>query len=495
MQLTASFNFYRRPENEEVYDWLVEACTVSKNLYNQTLYYAYEFKNAYDPVRDQYKKDTGKVFPWFPEYSVGKDSSKDPFFKEMCLYNYIHDKNDDGKYITVNLEGESNWQLLANLIGTDAADQVVRDLVSGNLNSYIRTLGDWRKHPEKYKGMPKQPGFYKKGDLAPLYFKGTNIKFDVKMKQLIFPKPRNSKDLVKKMMYIPIKKIPHNSTYDKKKRIDQVRIIPKKGYFKIEMIYTYDEAIPLRDNGRYLSIDLGVKNFCTMITSDKNLNPVIFDGNAVKTLNRYYHLVVDKLKHKIEVVTDQEGKKRPKQYITKRIDAMTKNNNNRITAIIEFYTKYIVRYCLHYNICRVICGWNKDMKQKINIGRKNNQMIVNFPFKKLLDKLEYKCKMRGISFEIVEESYTSKTDHLRNAPLATKEDPQTRDEANFGKRIHRGLFLSDTGRLVNADVNGAMGIMRKAIPDFSWVGYHPFHPVRMRVKDVVEGLKYSKFPK
>lgn len=494
MQLTANFNFYRRPENEEVYDWLVEACTVAKNLYNQTLYYAYEFKKAYDPVRDQYKKDTGKVFPWFPEEYVGYDAPVDDFFKVMCLRRYASEQDESGDYYTKNLEGKSNWELLKNLVGRDATSEVLRTMLAKNLKSYGKSLGDWSRHPEKYKGMPKKPGFYKSDELCPLYFSGATIKIDTKTCSIIFPKPRGT-DGDRKAIYIPLQKLPHNSSYKSGKKIDQVRIIPKKGYFKVEIIYTYDEAIPLRDNGRYLSIDLGVKNFCTMITSDKNLNPVILDGNAVKTLNRYYHLIVDKLKHKIEVVTDKDGKKRPKQYTTKRIDAITKNNNNRITAIIEFYTKYIVRYCLHYNICRVICGWNKDMKQKINIGHKNNQMIVNFPFKKLLDKLEYKCKMRGISFEIVEESYTSKTDHLRNAPLATKEDPQTRDEANFGKRIHRGLFLSDTGKLVNADVNGAMGIMRKAIPDFSWVGYHPFYPVRMKVKDVVEGLKYSKFPK
>ena len=494
MQLTASFNFYRRPGNEEVYDWLVEACTVAKNLYNQTLYYAYEFKEAYDPVREQYKKETGKSFPWFPDEYVGFEKPVDDFFKVMSLRRYVSEQDENGEYYTKNLEGKSNWELLKNLVGRDATTEVIRTLLSKNLKSYGRSLGDWSRHPEKYKGMPRKPGFYKKGELCPLYFSGTSIKINSKTRSLVFPKPRGT-DGSNKSIYIPLQKLPHNSEYVKGKRIDQVRIIPKKGYFKIEIIYTYNESVPKLDNKRYLSIDLGIRNFCTIITSDDKLNPVILDGNALKSKIRFYHLMVDKLKHKIEVITDENGKKRPKQYTTKRIEAMTKNHINRINYIVDAYTKYIVRYCLHYNICRVICGWNKDMKQKINTGHKNNQIIVNFPFKKLLDKLEYKCKMRGISFEIVEESYTSKTDHLRNAPLATKEDPETRDEANFGKRIHRGLFSSGVGKLVNADVNGAMGIMRKAIPDFSWVGYHPFHPVRMRVKDVIEGLKYSKFPK
>lgn len=34
-----------------------------------------------------------------------------------------------------------------------------------------------------------------------------------------------------------------------------------------------------------------------------------------------------------------------------------------------------------------------------------------------------------------------------------------------GKRIRRGLFLSSTGIAINADVNGALGIMRKVFSE------------------------------
>lgn len=34
-----------------------------------------------------------------------------------------------------------------------------------------------------------------------------------------------------------------------------------------------------------------------------------------------------------------------------------------------------------------------------------------------------------------------------------------------GKRIHRGLFLSSTGIVINADINGALGIMRKVFSE------------------------------
>ncbi len=34
----------------------------------------------------------------------------------------------------------------------------------------------------------------------------------------------------------------------------------------------------------------------------------------------------------------------------------------------------------------------------------------------------------------------------------------------LGKRIKRGLFKSNTGKVINADVNGAYNILKKAFP-------------------------------
>ena len=40
-----------------------------------------------------------------------------------------------------------------------------------------------------------------------------------------------------------------------------------------------------------------------------------------------------------------------------------------------------------------------------------------------------------------------------------------KQENYLGKRVKRGLFKSSTGRFINADVNGAIGIFRKVVPD------------------------------
>ena len=69
--------------------------------------------------------------------------------------------------------------------------------------------------------------------------------------------------------------------------------------------------------------------------------------------------------------------------------------------------------------------------------------------------IQYKAEEVGIEVELVEESYTSKVDHLANEPMEHQENYK-------GKRLRRGLFKSSTGVYLNADINGAIGILRKA---------------------------------
>ena len=55
---------------------------------------------------------------------------------------------------------------------------------------------------------------------------------------------------------------------------------------------------------------------------------------------------------------------------------------------------------------------------------------------------------------VTEESYTSKIDHLALEEMK-------KQESYLGKRLKRGLFKSSCGKILNADINGAIGIMRK----------------------------------
>ena len=116
-------------------------------------------------------------------------------------------------------------------------------------------------------------------------------------------------------------------------------------------------------------------------------------------------------------------------------------------------------------IGKLIIGKNKNQKQEINIGKKNNQSFVQIPFDKLLQMLEYKAKLTGIEVIYQEESYTSKADALNLDPLPTYKKDKKDSYQFSGKRTKRGLYQSAKKVLLNADINGALNIARKVIGD------------------------------
>ena len=105
------------------------------------------------------------------------------------------------------------------------------------------------------------------------------------------------------------------------------------------------------------------------------------------------------------------------------------------------------------------------------MSKKVNQNFVGIPYDLFIQKLKYKCENIGIQFINTEESYTSGTSFL-DGELPIKEN------YNKSRRIHRGLFKTKGGELINADLNGAYQIVRKAIPNafaegIEGVGLHP----------------------
>ncbi|MGZ7049775.1 MAG: RNA-guided endonuclease InsQ/TnpB family protein, partial [Methanobacterium sp.] len=100
----------------------------------------------------------------------------------------------------------------------------------------------------------------------------------------------------------------------------------------------------------------------------------------------------------------------------------------------------------------------KNIKQNINIGRKNNQNFVNIPYNLFKQKLKSKCELYGIEYVETNESYTSQ----RCSQCGTI------DKTN---RKYRGLYVcKNCGNVLNADVNGAINILKKVAPESFVIG-------------------------
>lgn len=241
--------------------------------------------------------------------------------------------------------------------------------------------------------------------------------------------------------------------------IKEVRIVPLNDNYVIEIVYKIKEK-DKKENGIIAGIDLGLNNFATVVFNDGS-NPLLFNGRPLKSINQYYNKRKSYYQSKLEKNT----------YTSKKIKQLTNKRNNIINNYLHNISRELVNQLVSHNVMTLVIGKNVNMKQDINLGKVNNQNITNIPLFKFVDIIKYKCELEGINVILQEESYTSKCSFFDNEEIKKHDN-------YLGKRIKRGLFKTFNSLLINADVNGAYNILKKAIPNaftngIEGVGVHP----------------------
>ncbi|MBQ6335136.1 MAG: transposase [Erysipelotrichaceae bacterium] len=199
-------------------------------------------------------------------------------------------------------------------------------------------------------------------------------------------------------------------------------------------------------------MDVGINNFATCVTNEGK--SFILDGKKLKSVNQWYN----KNNSRLQSIKD-------KQHIfvkTKQQSSLERNRNNRINDYISKCARYIIDYCLKDNIGNIVIGYNPTLQSRSSIGKQNNQNFVNIPFGRLKDKLEYLCEYYGIHLIRQEESYTSKASFFDKDELPVYNCDNPKEYIFSGKRIKRGLYQTSKGMRINADVNGALNILKKS---------------------------------
>ena len=233
--------------------------------------------------------------------------------------------------------------------------------------------------------------------------------------------------------------------------INQVRVVPRNNELVVEILYEVREKDLKKDNGKYSSIDLGINNLMTL--SGNTTKPIIINGKPLKSINQYYNKKKSEIQSKLETIN--------KTKKSKKLNKLTNKRNNKINDYLHKSSKIIINHLVSKDICTLIVGYNQHWKQEINIGKKNNQNFVSIPYLKLLNMLEYKCKKEGINFVKNEESYTSKCSFIDGEEIK-------KHTKYLGKRMKRGLFESASGKLINADLNGSLNILKKVVGEFQY---------------------------
>lgn len=238
------------------------------------------------------------------------------------------------------------------------------------------------------------------------------------------------------------------------KKIKEIRIVPKADaeFFEVQYIYEEQEAKPDIKGDKALAIDLGINNLITAVTSTGQT--FIIDGRYVKSVNQGYN----KERARLESI---KNKQNYGYGSTKKMKCISKNRHNRIDDYMSKTVSKVIRYCMDNGIGTVIVGYNDDWQDGSNMGARNNQNFTYISFGKLIKKLSCKCQKNGIKIVMQEESYTSKASFWDRDWIPVYKQGDRRYKFS-GKRIARGQYRTGTGMLVNADINGALNIMRKS---------------------------------
>ncbi len=236
----------------------------------------------------------------------------------------------------------------------------------------------------------------------------------------------------------------------------------------IEVVYESVEVKLDLSESDVASVDLGVNNLATVTSNKKGFQPFIINGRPVKSINQFYNYKTGKLQSELK---ETKSSNRIKRLSTKR--------NFKIDDYLHKTSRYIINHLIGWEIGILVIGNNPNWKQGINLGQKNNQNFVQIPFFKLIEQLKYKAKLVGIKVIINEESYTSKASFLDWDDLPVYQKGVKHGFS--GKRVKRGLYKASNGVKYNADVNGSLNILRKAVPNAFSNGIEGVvvHPVKV----------------
>lgn len=324
--------------------------------------------------------------------------------------------------------------------GSQAAQKTIQ-LVGKMWKSFFKANKDYQKHPEKYLGRPKIPKYLPKDGRQVYMLK--NIQCSLQ-------------DGLFRISYKPFNQ--YTVRTHAKGKLMQCRFVPKGEYYIMEIVYEIEIPECAENIKRVCSVDLGVENFITVVNNFGE-RPFVVKGGAIKSINQYFN------KKKAELQSDL--KKKTGSDWSKRLEKLTNKRYEKIKYLMHCISKKLVDYCVLYSADTLIIGLNKKWKQE-NGGMQNFTYI---PYELFISQVKSKCEQNGIKCIETEEGYTSGTSFLDNEePIKENYDRQ--------RRVHRGLFVSKSGKTINADVNGAYQIMKKVVPDafskgIEGVGLHP----------------------
>lgn len=411
------------PKNHPDYEYLIEQMILSKNIYNYSNFIMRQL--FFLLTKEEFELKEGII----DEYTILIED----------LTNYFH-----GTKIMD--------RTLLTRVARDFAKEKEFNVNSKVVTSTVRKLfSDWSSFFALLK--LKQEGKYNEDISIPRYKKKSYnlVEFN---SQTISKTLKDEKDLLGTVQMSGIK-VPDFINFDD---IKSFRAYYKNSSLIVEIIYEKEANESNEDaiSKNICAADPGL-DVLLALTFNINKRPLNIDGKYIKSINQYFNKNIADVKSKL-----------PKGvYTSKKISKLYNKRESQIRNYFGYVTNKLIKELKENNIDTFIIGRNKEQKQEINIGKRNNQNFVYIPYDKLRGILKYKLEEAEIKYVEQEESYTSKASFLDSDDIPTYKEGEDVKYTFSGKRVKRGLYKSKKGKFVHADTNGSFNIMRKAGFDIS----------------------------
>lgn len=218
-------------------------------------------------------------------------------------------------------------------------------------------------------------------------------------------------------------------------------IIKQGNKWMAHIVYEVSER-KLRKYTNVMGVDLGIVNL--IATADTHGNTKIYSGKQALAVQHYFNKEMAKVQGKS---VKQHKKKNPKS-----ISRMHGKKFRQINQLIHTATKETIKDAIKHKVGTMVIGDIKNIREGKHWRKKESQKLHSWSFAKLTSQLEYKAKQAGIRVVKVGERDTSKTCSICG----------TIKKSN---RKHRGLYRCKCGNQINADINGALNILKKYLQE------------------------------
>lgn len=323
--------------------------------------------------------------------------------------------------------------------------QIIKEGLN-DFKSYLKARKKYEQDPSSFTGKPR----------FPKYAKSSEVSFDITNQDAVIY--GNELKLPKTKIKLNLGALDIKDTM----KLKEVTIKPFYDTYKVCLSFEDtskdNEPTEIDDPNRVLGIDLGVDNIITT-SNNCGLSPFVIKGNEIKSRNQWYNKLLAKYTSNLRDSTKQDSK-----YKSKRLMKLHKYRNNYVNDQYNKIASYIIRYCQDNDIGTIVVGLNKQWKSEIKLRKADKQNFIEISHTVLIKKIKTMAERLSINVIEQEESYTSKASFLNHDEIPSYDCDISLYYTFNGKRIKRGLYKTKDGILINADVNGASNILKKAIP-------------------------------